>query len=102
MVTMDNYDNKKIDMICEHKKDGTMIPIKFRVIDDDGLLHEYRIRAYRDLSYKGPYEMPNGIIATSTIFPFECKIDCFGREKVLLLYYNCDQHVWTLSSKGRG
>ena len=101
VVTMRNYDNKKIDMICEHKKDGTMIPIKFRITDDDGLLHEYKIRSYRDLSHKGTFKMPNGVVATSTIFPFECKIDCFGREKMLLLYYNSNENVWTLSTGNR-
>ena len=28
---------QKIDMICQHKSDGTIIPIKFRMVDDDGL-----------------------------------------------------------------
>ena len=96
-----SYDSKYIDMICEHRKDGTIVPIKFRVTDDDGLLQEYKVRSYRDLSHKGSFEMPNGVIATSNIFPFECKIDCFGREKILILYYNCNEHVWTLASVNR-
>ena len=98
LIMRDAYSNTTIDMICEHKKDGTMIPIKFRMTDDDGLLQEYKVRSYRDLSHKGPFEMPNGVIATSCMFPFECKIDFFGRQKTLLLYYNCYEHVWTLSS----
>ena len=27
----------KIDVICEHKHDGTIIPIKFRLMNEDGL-----------------------------------------------------------------
>ena len=38
---------QKIDMICQHKADVTIIPIKFRMVDDDGLFQEYKIKAYR-------------------------------------------------------
>lgn len=88
-------------MICQHKADGAMIPIKFRMADDDGLMQEYKVKSYRDLSHKGPFEMPNGIIATATMFPFECKIDCFGKEKTVFLYYSSFDHVWTIATNKR-
>jgi hypothetical protein len=98
---MGDFKNRTIDMICRHNKDGTMMPIRFRMTDDDGLIHEYRVKTYKDLSHKGTFEMPNGVTATSTIFPFTCKIDCFGTEKELLLYYNSSDHVWTMAVPAR-
>ncbi len=88
-------------MICRHNADGTIMPIRFRLADDDGLMQEYKVKSYRNLSHKGAFEMPNGIIATSTIFPFECKIDCFGTEKRVFLYYSSLDHVWTIAAGHR-
>ena len=93
--------NKNIDMICQHKADGTIIPMKIRMLDDDGAYQEYKIRAYKDLSYKGKFfEMPDvGMVHSSGIYPFECKIESFGRERVLRLFYNSYDHTWKLSTK---
>ena len=93
-------DNKNIDMICQHKADGTIIPMKIRMLDDDGAYQEYKIRAYKDLSYKGSlFDMPDvGRIHTSGIYPFECKIESFGHERTLKLFYNSYEHTWKLSS----
>lgn len=98
---MGDFSNRTIDMICQHRSDGTIIPIRFRLADDDGLMQEYKVKSYKDLSHKGAFEMPNGVIATSRVFPFICKIDCFGIEKELLLYYNSYDHVWTISNGHR-
>lgn len=93
--------NKNIDMICQHKADGTIIPMKIRMLDEDGAYQEYKIRAYKDLSYKGKvFNMPDvGILQSSGIYPFECKIESFGRERVITLFYNSYEHTWKLSSR---
>ena len=92
--------NKNIDMICKHMADGTIIPIKIRMLDEDGAYQEYKIRAYKDLSYKGSlFDMPDvGRIHTTGIYPFECKIESFGHELTLKLFYNSYEHTWKLSS----
>ena len=90
----ESFRNKAVDVICQINKDGTMVPMKVRLVDEDGLIQTYMIKAYRDLSHKGNFQMPNGVIATSTIFPFECKITNFGREHTILLYYHANLHVW--------
>lgn len=94
-----SHENRNIDMICQHKADGTIIPIKIRMTDDDGAYQEYRIRAYKDLSYKGSvFEMPDvGRVHSSGIYPFECKIECFGNERTIRLFYNSYEHTWKLS-----
>ena len=88
--------HKPIDVICQINKDGSMFPIKVRLVDEDGMYQTYAIKSYRSLSGPDKYKLPNGVIATSTIFPFECKISCFGREQVIRLTYLCDQHLWHL------
>ena len=95
--------NKNIEMICQHKTDGTIIPIKIRMLDDDGAYQEYKIRAYKDMRYKGDtFELPDaGRIHTSLIYPFECKIECFGRERTIKLFYNSYERTWKLISNQR-
>ncbi len=87
---------KNIDMICQHNSDGSIIPIKIRMEDDDGMMQEYKVRAYKDLQYKG--NTPDvGHMHTYGIFPFDVKIESFGRERTLSLFYNSYEHTWTLS-----
>ena len=93
---MNNLQNKPIDVICQHNRDGTMIPIKLRIQDEEGEMQSYVVKAYKDLSHKGNYTMPNGIMATSTVFPFACKINVFGTLKVVNIYYSSTDNVWRL------
>ena len=92
-------ENRNIDMICQHNCDGTIIPMKIRMEDDDGMVQEYRIRSYKDMSHSpGSFELPDaGHVHSSGIYPFECKIESFGREQVLHLFYNSYEHTWKLA-----
>ena len=100
-MSSDGNINKSIDMICQHKADGTIIPMKIRMLDEDGAYQEYKIRAYKDLTYRGNvFEMPDvGKVHSQGIYPFECKIECFGQVRVIKLFYNSYDHTWKLSSK---
>ncbi|MBQ6575279.1 MAG: hypothetical protein IJL90_04155 [Lachnospiraceae bacterium] len=95
--------NKNIDMICLHKADGSIIPIRIRMTDDDGAYQEYKIRSYKDLSYKGSlFDMPDASrLHSSGIYPFECKVESFGCERTLTIFYNSYEHTWKLT-RGRG
>lgn len=92
--------NRNIDMICQHRADGTIVPMKIRMLDDDGAYQEYKIKAYKDLTYRGNmFEMPDvGMIRSQGIYPFECKIECFGRQRLIRLFYNSYEHTWKLTS----
>ncbi len=92
-----DFQNKAIDVICQHTREGNMIPIKIRIRDDEGEFQTYVVKDYKDLSHKGAFTMPNGIRATNTIFPFECKIIVFGRERIVHLYYNSGDHIWRMN-----
>ena len=94
-------DDRTVDVICQHSRDGTIIPIKVRLTDEDGQVQTYKIRSYKDLSHKGKFTMPNGVIATSGVFPFECRILCFGKEQIITLVYFAYDHVWKIAPRGR-
>ena len=93
--------NKNIDMICQHNADGSIIPLKIRMEDDDGMMQEYKVRAYKDLKYKGDlFDMPDvSRIHTSGIYPFEVKIESFGHVRILKLFYNSYEHTWKLARR---
>lgn len=91
-----DFQNRAVDMICQHTREGNMIPIKIRIQDEEGEFQTYVVKGYKDLSHKGSFTMPNGITATRTIFPFDCKIIVFGRERVVHLYYNSSDHIWRI------
>lgn len=91
-----DFQNRAVDVICQHTKEGKLIPIKLRLQDDEGEFQTYAVKGYKDLSHKGSYIMPNGITATNNIFPFDCKIVVFGREQIVHLYYNSSDHIWRM------
>ena len=41
--------NTLADVICQHKIDGRIIPIKIRILDEDGEYQVYNIRSYKDV-----------------------------------------------------
>ncbi len=92
-----DYNNEPIDVICQHTKDGDLIPIKMRFQDEAGEYQTYKIKAYKDLYHRGNFTLPSGIIASATILPYECRIDVFGREQTIMIYYNCSDNIWRLT-----
>ena len=87
---------RKLDVICQHKSDGSIIPIKFRIQDDDGEWQNYLIRSYKVISSPGTYTMPNDVSSSSHTWNFECKIQVFGMEKIVRLFYNGYDNHWKL------
>ncbi|MBO7334679.1 MAG: hypothetical protein J6S95_05040 [Lachnospiraceae bacterium] len=92
-----DFKYKAIDVICQHTKEGNIIPLKIRIKDEEGEYQAFLVRAYKDLSKRGKFTLPNGIIATNDILPFACKIAVFGRERVINIYYNRNDNIWRLS-----
>ena len=88
--------NREIDVICQHTVDGHMIPLRIRLKDEDGEYQIFRVKSYKDQSHKGSYTMPNGVAVTSAIFPFQCKINVFGREKIIDIFYNSNDNIWRM------
>ena len=50
-----------IDVICQHSQDGTIVPLKIRVRDDDGEYQAYMIQGFRRqdvVKGSGEYGLP--------------------------------------------
>ena len=78
-----------LDVICQHKKDGTIIPLKIRLQDEDGEYQVYKIKSYRcnNLSkVVNPKLTP--------VLVFECKINCFDRERLVRISYSFNDGLW--------
>lgn len=84
-----------VDVICIVYQDGRIIPLRFRVKDEDGEEHVYTIREYKDLSGRGAYTTSDGIYVTDRILFFECRILVLGQLRRVRLYYNRTSQVWT-------
>jgi len=88
--------SKSIDVICQFKQDGSIIPIKIRLQDDNGELQSYLIRGYMEFPPGSNYTLPGGFCATNSIHVFKCKVNCFGRDQILHIYYNANNSQWNL------
>ena len=82
-----------IDVICQHCKDGSIIPIKIRVQDEEQEYQIYRIKSYKELSID-TVMLPNEAMVTSNILRYDCKIEVFGIVKRIILHYNKSQVKW--------
>ena len=94
------YNLKPVDVICEHSRDGTVIPIKVRAVDEDGEFQTYSIKEYRDVSHNGTRTMPDGVYVTNGTIVFECNIIVFGRKRLIRLYYDPTGLVWKMTAGG--
>lgn len=93
----DNGAAKPVDVICLHEKDGTMVPLRIRVEDEEGMHQAYSIKGYRDLSHQGTRVMPDGVYVSDRTLVFECNITAFGRNKMIRLYYEPNNTVWRMT-----
>lgn len=88
--------SKSIDVICQFKQNGSIIPIKIRMQDDSGEFQSYVIQGYIEYPPGSKYKLPGGFSATNSIHVFKCKVICFGREQILHMYYNSGNSQWHL------
>lgn len=83
-----------IDVICQHKRDGTIIPIKIRLKDEDELYQEFVIKSYRVVYRPGQCMLPNEIPTMSHRWEFDCKIVVLSMERKIKLSYNAHEGLW--------
>lgn len=84
------------DVICQHKTDGSIIPLKIRITDEDGEYQVYNIKSYKDVSNRTAYTMPNGtsVAPANHLWKFECRISVFNTLKRIQLFYNANENSW--------
>lgn len=86
-VSMKESYGKPVEVICQHAIDGTIIPMRIRLVDDDGMVQTLSIKGYRDLSHQAGYKLPNGFEITVNDHAYECKLEVFGMKKTIVLFY---------------
>ena len=87
--------NNVIDVICQHNKDGTIIPLRIRLQDEDKVVQTYTIKSYRELSSEET-RLPSEVVVTTNILRYDCRINVFGYEKRVVLHYNKSQVKWSI------
>ena len=88
----------KIDVICQIKSDGTVIPLKFRLRNEDGIYETYTISSYKPLPKKGAYTTNDGLYVCNQTDVFECRVHLMGLERTVRLYYNSKtDNTWKLA-----
>ena len=88
----------KIDVICQIKADGSVIPLKFRLQNEDGIYETYTIKSYKPLPKKGSYTTQDGLFISNQTDVFECRVHLMGLERNVRLYYdNKVSNTWKLA-----
>ncbi len=87
----------KVDVICEHKADGTVIPLRFRLMNDDGVYEAYTIKGYRQRNNGQTYTTPDGVYVCSRDRVFECKVIILDMARTVTLYFNMDKCAWKIA-----
>ena len=85
-----------IDVICQHKADGDIIPLRFRLKNEDGEYETYKISGYRCLSHPGAYMTPDGVMVTGNVYVFECTVVILDYKKLVRLYFDKSICRWKM------
>ncbi len=86
-----------VDVIAQFNKDGDIIPLRIRVVGEDGEPHAYTIHGCVDMSHRGVYVMPDGMRVTNDMLVYECSIAVFEVMKQIHLYYNMVSNSWSMT-----
>lgn len=88
----------EVDVICDHKADGSIIPLRIRFMNDDGEYETFTIKGYRQAEKKGTHTTEDGIYVSDSTFIFECLIIAAGMKRMIRLYYDPRIHLtWRIA-----
>ncbi|WP_029319117.1 hypothetical protein [Butyrivibrio sp. AE3004] len=77
-----------VDVICEHKADGSIIPLRLRFMNDDGEYETFTIKGFREAEKRGTHTTEDGIYVGDSTFIFECLIISMGMKRIVRIYYD--------------
>lgn len=80
-------DIQYIEVISKFTVDGTVIPIKLKVQDEDGEYQSFMIKGYRT------------IICNPSHKCYDCKIEVFNQERIVRIFYNGPEFKWRILRK---
>ena len=89
--------NKFIDVICQYTKKGNIIPLRLRIEDNDGMMHEYNVKGYKETSHPGEYTTPYGTMAHSNNWSFRCKIQILDQYRNVDIFFNSNNNLWKIT-----
>ncbi|WP_035769712.1 hypothetical protein [Butyrivibrio sp. NC2002] len=78
----------EVDVICQHKANGRIIPLRLRFMNEDGQYETYTIKGYREAEKKGAHTTEDGIYTSDSTFIFECLIISAGMKRIVRIYYD--------------
>lgn len=87
---------KLVDVICQHTRKASIIPIRVRIEDEDGIFHEYTIKGYAEKPHASNALTQHGIRTHSHIWTFFCKIQVIDKMRTIELSYNANDNLWRL------
>ncbi len=93
-------DFRPVDVICQFSSDGSIIPMRLRLVDEAGEYQTLNIKGFRDLSFGGARQMPDGVFISDKFRAFECNVVAFGRQRTLYLYFDTVHNIWKMNLKG--
>ncbi len=87
---------RNADVICEHKSDGTIIPLRFRVMDEDGEYQTFNVKGFRQVPVIIKNNEVQGKFIAANTDVFECMIEVFGMKKKIQLMFSWGTKNWTV------
>ena len=90
----DNNRFDNIDVICEMKSDGVIVPLRLRFPDEDGEFHVYTIKGFKRLNNDTLFHLPDSGYQHSNFVVFVCRIIVFAKPTEVLLYYDRNLSHW--------
>jgi hypothetical protein len=88
---------EQVDVIAEFKSDGSIIPMRFRIVNDEGEYEQFSIRAYKQIDRIGTYTTEEGVYVCKDDMIFQCKIVRFDEEKMVKLFFFPRSCSWELA-----
>ena len=86
-----------VDVICQHKSNGEVIPLRFRLMNEDGQYENYTIKGYRTVTHPGPYTTPDGLYVSYSTFVFECVVVVLAYKRKVRLYFETHNSKWRIA-----
>jgi len=90
---------KDVDVICQIKSDGSIIPIRIKLEDEEKQLQIFNVKRYKppkeylrhELSENKDWKFP-----FSDMLEYQCVIVVFEREKIITIRYIVSSHSWIM------
>ena len=87
---------EQVDVIAEFKSDGTIIPMRFRILNENGEYQQFTIKAVKQADKKGAYTTEDGLYVSNADLVFQCKIITLDTERFVRLYFHPHTCSWRL------